>query len=127
MLKYIKFLSLTLLFINLNAQDKIEIEEKKMKMSQGVQNGLSIFIPASNQKLPESSPSNRSVAPTRSVSGLFMGGGRGFRVKASFRVFRGRRVGDGRRRNAAPDSPRTPHLGTRTAKSSISLGQMRTT
>ena len=53
MLKYIKFLSLTLLFINLNAQDKIEIEEKKMKMSQGVQNGLSIFIPASNQKLTE--------------------------------------------------------------------------
>ena len=53
MLKYIQLLIVFLLFINLNAQDKIEIEEKKMKMSQGVQNGLSIFIPAADQKLTE--------------------------------------------------------------------------
>jgi len=53
MLKYLQFLIIMMLFINLHAQDKIEIEEKKMKMSQGVQNGLSIFIPASDQKFTE--------------------------------------------------------------------------
>jgi len=53
MLKYLQFLIIMMLFVNLHAQDKIEIEEKKMKMSQGVQNGLSIFIPASDQKFTE--------------------------------------------------------------------------
>tara|TARA_Y100001954_G_scaffold139200_1_gene148346 strand:+ start:56 stop:721 length:666 start_codon:yes stop_codon:yes gene_type:complete len=35
------------------AQSKIEIEEKNMKMSQGVQNGLSVFIPAAEIKMLE--------------------------------------------------------------------------
>ena len=53
MLKYLQFLIISMLFVNLHAQDKIELDEKKMKMSQGVQNGLSIFIPAADQKLTE--------------------------------------------------------------------------